>query len=255
MQPRTSPVSARRTESVARLVADTTEDPRRVVDEREVVQDSESVPRDRAAAERIEEPSEVVGREGCGHRVDREVAPVEILPQPRPFDGRRRARGVVELRSCRDDVDPLVLAVGNDGGAELVVRRRPAAEHLRERVRERDRVALDGDVDVEALLAQEDVPDRAAHEVDAVSSVPERRNGLGCLVQPGEARICWAMLAAPSLGWATSPSSARSRSTRVTTPTSSAPRRTATRPSSAAVTSVAAPARSRPPRPRRRACS
>ena len=41
---------------------------------------------------------------------------------------------------------------------------------------EGDRVALDRDVDVEALLAEQDVPDRSADEVDALGEIRERRD-------------------------------------------------------------------------------
>ena len=43
-----------------------------------------------------------------------------------------------------------------------------AAELVGERLRERDRVALDRDVDVEAPLAEQDVAHGAADEVDAL---------------------------------------------------------------------------------------
>jgi hypothetical protein len=61
----------------------------------------------------------------------------------------------------------LGVAVRDDRRPELVVRRRAAAELLGECVRECDRVSLDGDVDVEALLAEQDVADRPADQVDA----------------------------------------------------------------------------------------
>ena len=60
------------------------------------------------------------------------------------------------------------VAVDDDRRAELLVRDDPAAELPRQCPPERDPVALDGDVEVEARLAHEDVPDGAAHEVHAV---------------------------------------------------------------------------------------
>ena len=161
MQPRSEPRRVLlEAEPVARLVADAAEDPRRVVDEREVVEDAKHAGLEiRATAVRVDQSPEVVGAERCGHGVDREVAPEEVLAQPRALDRGQRARRVVELGARRDDVDALAVAVRDDRRAEPLVRRRAAAERSRERVGERDRVALDGDVDVEALLAEQEVAD------------------------------------------------------------------------------------------------
>ena len=79
---------------------------------------------------------------------------------------------------------PLAVAVGDDRGPELLVWGRAPAEHLGERVRERDRVSLDCDVDVEALLSEQYVSDRAADKVDAVRAVPERRDRVDNRTQP-----------------------------------------------------------------------
>ena len=57
------------------------------------------------------------------------------------------------------------------------------AERLGERVGECDRVALDGDVDVEALFAEEDVADRAADEVDPVGALAQLRDRIGDLAE------------------------------------------------------------------------
>ena len=46
----------------------------------------------------------------------------------------------------------------------------------RERTRQLDRIAVDRDVDVEALLSEEDVADGSSHEVDAARTIPERRH-------------------------------------------------------------------------------
>ncbi len=172
-------------EPVPRLVADAAEDPRRVVDERQVVQHAQQACLQvGAAAERIDEASEVVRGERRGHRVDREVAPEEVLAQARPLDGRERTGRIVELGPGRDDVDALAVAVRHDRRPELPVRRRATPEGSRKCVRELDRVALDGDVDVEALLAEEDVPNRPAHEVDAVGAIRESTDRLEHCRQP-----------------------------------------------------------------------
>ena len=113
---------------MARLVADAAEDPRRVVDEREVVEDAQHACVEiRPAAVRIDEASEVVDAEGGRHGVDREVASEEILAQTGALDHGQRSRRVVELGARRDDVDPLVVSVRHDRRAEpLVGRRSPA---------------------------------------------------------------------------------------------------------------------------------
>ena len=178
---------------VSGLVADAAEDPRRVVDEREVVEDAQNACVEVAsAAERIDEAAEVVRGKGRSHGVDREVPPVEVLAEPRALDGRQRAGGVVELGPRGDDVDALAVAVRDDRGPELVVRRRTTAERPRERVGEGDRVSLDRDVDVEALLAEQDVPDRAADEIDAVGEIGGADDGVddGCKTRHGAQLGC-----------------------------------------------------------------
>ena len=82
------------------------------------------------------------------------------------LDGRQRRRCVVELAPRGDDVYAAVVAVDDDRGAELRVGPDAAAERVGEGLREGDRVAFDHDVDVEARLAEEDVADGSAHEVD-----------------------------------------------------------------------------------------
>ena len=82
------------------LVADAAEDPRRVVDEREVVEDAQHVRVQVApAVEGVDQTAEVVRGERRGHCVDREVPAVEILADRRALDGRQRPGGVVELAS------------------------------------------------------------------------------------------------------------------------------------------------------------
>src|SRR6184192_641086 len=67
-------------EAETRLVADRPKDPRRVVDEREVVEDADRPMLEVApAAERVDEAPEVLRLQRRGHRVDREVAAEEIL--------------------------------------------------------------------------------------------------------------------------------------------------------------------------------
>ena len=176
-------------EAVAVLVADRAEDPRRIVDEREVVQDADSLLLEIGApTERIDEPAVVVALQRKRHRVDREVAPEEVLPDRGVLDRRQRRRRVVELRPGRDDVDALAVAVDDHSGAELLVCAHPSAERVCERLRERDRVAFDGDVDVEVPLAEQDVPDGSAHQVDTLVRLGERGDGLEDRSEPLELR-------------------------------------------------------------------
>ena len=92
------------------------------------------------------------------------------------LDRRQRGRRVVELRAGGHDVHALTVAVEDDGGAELLVLARATVELARDPPRKCDRIALDGDVDVEALLAEEDVPHGAADEIDAFHALARRGN-------------------------------------------------------------------------------
>ena len=156
-------------EPVPVLVADRPEDSRRVVDERAVVQDADPPGLEVGAAlERVDELAEVLALERDGHRVDREVAAVEVLlDRPRRHRG-EHGRCVVRLAAGRHEVEPLVVAVEDDRGSELLVRADASVELLRDRACERDRVPFDDDVDVEVPLAEQDVADGSADEVDAL---------------------------------------------------------------------------------------
>src|SRR5215211_2517231 len=155
-------------ELVAALVADCSEDPGRIVDEREVVEEADRLRVEVAASvERVDESAEVLALERDGHRIDREVAAEEVLADRRVLDARQRRRRVVELRARGDDVDALVVAVHHYGRAELAVGPHASAEAVGDGARERDCVALHRDVDVEVRLAEQDVAHGAADEVDA----------------------------------------------------------------------------------------
>ena len=102
-------------EPVARLVGDAAEDARRVVDERRVVHHADRTAGEvGATAVRIEEGAEIVGAERHSHRVDGEVAAVEVVRQLGMLNGRQGARSVIRLAAGRDDVDVLVASVGDD---------------------------------------------------------------------------------------------------------------------------------------------
>ena len=125
-----------------------------------------------AASEGIDEPSEVGRLQGDRHRVDREITPEEVVAQPGSLDRGQRSGRVVELGAGRDDVDALAVAVADDRGPELSMRRDSTPERGRERVRELDGIAFDRDVDVEALLLEENVANRPADEVDRPQGDP-----------------------------------------------------------------------------------
>ena len=156
-------------EAVAILVADRAEDPRRVVDERAVVEDPDAPCLEvLAAAEGVDEPAEVLALQGDGHRVDREVAAVQVLVDRARLDRGKDGGSVVGLAARGHDVDALLFAVDHDRGSELPMRAGTALELLRQSVGQRDRIALDDDVHVEVRLAEQDVSHRAADEVDPV---------------------------------------------------------------------------------------
>ena len=61
--------------------------------------------------------------------------------------------------------------------------RRSPAQRAGECVGKRDRISLHGDVDVEALLAEEEVADRASDEVDAVGALAQLTDRIGDAAQ------------------------------------------------------------------------
>ena len=89
------------------------------------------------------------------------------------LDRGQRRRRVVELAASRDDVDARTVAVENNRGSELLVRADATLEQSRQLSRQPDRVALDGDVDVEPLRPEQDVAHRATHQVDALVSAAD----------------------------------------------------------------------------------
>ncbi len=174
-------------EAVAVLVADRPEDPGRVLDEGQVVEDPDALRSEVApASERVDEPAEVVALERGGHRVDREVAPEQVLPDRGVLHRRKRCRCVVELRPGRDDVDSLPVAVYDHRRAELLVWPNAPAELRGDAACEIDRVAFDCDVHVEALLSEEDVANGAAHEVDPVVRLAGGRDCFERAAEPVE---------------------------------------------------------------------
>ena len=154
--------------SVPRLVRDAAQDPRRVVHERPVVEHANrAVLEIDATAVRIEERTEVVGRERRRHRVHREVPAMQIVRELGVLDRGKRSRRGVGLPPRRHDVDPLAVGVGHDRRPELRMGCHATAQSVGEHVCERDGVTLDCEVDVGPLLAQQDVSNRSADDEDA----------------------------------------------------------------------------------------
>ena len=166
-------------EPVAILVADGPEDARGVVDERQVVEDADRPGLQIApAAEGVDQPASILPLQRDGHRVDREVAAEEILADRRVLDRRQGRRRVVELGAGRHHVHSLVVSVEDDRGAELLVHPGAAVERVGQGAGQRDRIALDGDVDVEVGLAEQDVAHGPADQVDAVVALADRGDGI-----------------------------------------------------------------------------
>src|SRR5580765_7565621 len=126
------------------------------------------------ALEWINQPPGGLARESDRHGVDGEVAPEEIVLDRRGLDAWERGRGLVALAAGGDHVDVVAIPVLDDGRSEGVVWPDAAGELLSKHLGELLPVALDGEVDVEGRLAEQDVPDRAADEVDAAP--PDRRH-------------------------------------------------------------------------------
>ena len=88
------------------------------------------------------------------------------------------------LAASGDDVDAFVVAVFDHRGAEGVVRLEAPAELRGQRPGERLPVALDGQVDVEARLAEQEIANSAADEVDAALLAGDARSGVEHRPQP-----------------------------------------------------------------------
>ena len=157
---------------VAALVADRAQDARGVLDEAQVVEHDDAAGLQVvAAAEVVEEVAEGLGLERHRHGVDGEVAAREVAADAGVLDlgqgapgtrrtrraWRRRRRAAARRRRRRDD----------HGRAELLVRPHVALEARGELGGEGDAVALHGEVDVEAGLAEQQVAHGAADEVAA----------------------------------------------------------------------------------------
>ena len=135
----------------------------------------------------VHEAAEVVALQGRGHRVDREVPAVEVLADRRLLHRRQGSRAVVELGPRGRHVDAAAL-VDDDRSPEAVVGttrppRAPASASP-----ERDAVALDGDVNVEARLVHEHVANGSADEVHALEGLAYGLNRLEHGTQMPEAR-------------------------------------------------------------------
>ncbi len=137
------------------------------------------------AAERVGDRAEALRVDARGHRVDREVAAEQVLPQRRALHRGQRARRRVVLGPRARDVDVQRPREHDHRGAETPVHLHSRAEPLRRRLGERHPVALDDDVHVEVGPAEQHVAHEAAHHVRAHPEVlgeladrPQRAEGL-----------------------------------------------------------------------------
>src|SRR5262245_56836339 len=102
-------------EAVTVLVADRAKDARWIVDERTVVEDSDAPSLEvLAAVERVDELAERVTFQRDGHRVDREVAAMQVFVDGAGLDRREDGRGGVGLVARGHDVDAPGGAVEDD---------------------------------------------------------------------------------------------------------------------------------------------
>src|SRR6266850_2333074 len=127
------------------------EDAGRILDVRERVQHAQSAPRQvEARAERIDQ-AELARGELDRQRVDREIAPPQIVADPGGHHARERPRSLVALRAGGGDVDPSERAYLHRRRQESAVLDDGAAERLREAASHPRAVALDDDVEIASI--------------------------------------------------------------------------------------------------------
>jgi hypothetical protein len=175
-------------ETESRLVANGPQQAGRVLDEAQVVEHADRLLAQVAkAAEEVVRGAEVFGLERRRHRVDREVSARKIVSQGRALDLGKGAGSPVELGARRGHVDAhLAAAVSSfdDRRLELLVRMGADTELARQVARERERVPLDHDVEIEALLAEQHVSDSAAHQIHALVGGSHGLDGRKDLLKP-----------------------------------------------------------------------
>ena len=130
------------------------------------------------AAEGVAHVAEVVAAQADGDRVDGEVPPAQVLLQGRGLHLRQRARLGVGLPARGGQVEAQAVPGGDRGGAEALVPDSAAVEHVGQLLGRADRVALDGQVQVEDLLVEQEVAHRAPHEVDRGQRHQQRQQPL-----------------------------------------------------------------------------
>ena len=138
-----------------------------ILDEGQVVQHPHDAAAEVAlAAVGVEQQAELGRQQRHGHRVDGEVATVQVLADRGVLDRGQGCRVLVVLGARAGHVDAQV-AGQHHRGVELLVRVHAAVQRRGKALGEGDAVALEGEVDVEAGLLQQQVANGAAHEVDA----------------------------------------------------------------------------------------
>jgi hypothetical protein len=129
-----------------RRIAGEPQQARRVVAERAVVQHPERAGREIVRGTRV--VGQLAVREVQRDRVDREIAPRQVLGQRRAeLDVRQRPRALVALASRPGEVEHRVRG-GHRGRPEPLVHRHLAAQALRRAARHGHRIALDHEVEL-----------------------------------------------------------------------------------------------------------
>ena len=134
---------------------------------------------------RVDQPAEPLGRHVHRHRVDGEVAPVQVALDRGVLDHGERRRPLVVLGSRGGH--PPAARGQHHRRAELLVHVHPAVQPGGQGAGGCDAVALDGDIDVERRLAEQDVAHGTAHQVDAVVALATSRTASHSPSSPGSA--------------------------------------------------------------------
>ncbi len=162
-------------EAEPNLVADGAKQAGRIIDEAAGVEHAhDPLLEVRTAAAGVVEVAEIVARQPHRHRVDREVAPAEVLVKRRLLDSRQGARLVVRLAPSGGEVEHQVVGA-HRGGAKALVLARDPAEPIGQGPGYRASVSFDGYVEVDGIGVAEQVAHGAAHEVGGRQSFQGRQ--------------------------------------------------------------------------------
>ena len=147
---------------------------------------------------RIHQIASARSRQAYRHRVDRKVTTGQIVEQGCRRDHRKRAWGRVALPAGGDEVDmPLAVRELDDGGTKPPVGHHGRADPRGNPLRQRNRVALDDQVDVVQVNAPEqgithDAADDADLPLEVRQEPRDHRMGPKALVEVGTIRhVSW----------------------------------------------------------------